>query len=575
MNTINTRFAGFNIQLSKSVTSEDRNQISRSLKSQIANTLQITDPSSIKISFPELSLERSESPIQQLSDSTDLVEFEITSEENASVAQVWNWTYRISEYPDVAYVEPRIALLDPTRLKSILPENTQFPVGTDVRTWHLTQAEVQRAWSNFFSESEPGRGVKIALPDTGYLFHPALNKVLFESETSSAKFAYDFVDPDNLFPGKGWTPGSDPNPIRFGHGVSTAALIFAPNENDNVPGIAPYAEPLFLRVARSDQDVEALEFFAPPLGAAIHYAVNNNAHIISISMGGYPSLSVRRAILNALRKGIIVIASAGNDVPFTVWPSAYRQVIAVASSAVDGSIANRSAKGTRINIAAPGEYVWCAVSRNFNEHSFERRSGTSFATPIVAGIAALWLSRWGVDYLFNEKYKDRPEVIPVVFNKLLREHCSTPENWDKDHWGAGIVNAYELLNAKLPDIEDLANQELDVINEADYHELDEGGISTFNHLFEHVQSNKELMELLLAKLIDKPHENLPEFLRKFGPELAFHFGINKSLYGSWENILGQVKQETDLIKTSIEMNLDAIRAHLKENASQVLRENLL
>jgi serine protease len=575
MNTINTRFAGFNVQLSESVTSEDRNRISKSLKSQIANTLQITDPSSIKISFPELSLEKNESPIQQLSDSTDLVEFEITSEENASVAQVWNWTYRISEYPDVAYVEPRIALLDPTRLKGILPENTQFPVGTDVRTWHLTQTEVQRAWSNFFSESEPGRGIKIALPDTGYLFHPALNKVLFESETRSAKFAYDFVDPDNLFPGKGWTPGSDPNPIRFGHGVSTSALIFAPNENDNVPGIAPYAEPLFLRVARSDRDVKALEFFAPPLGAAIHYAVNNNAHIISISMGGYPTLPVRRAILNALRKGIIVIASAGNDVPFTVWPGAYRQVIAVASSAVDGSIANRSAKGTRINIAAPGEYVWCAVSRNFNEHSFERRSGTSFATPIVAGIAALWLSRWGVDYLFNEKYKDRPELIPIVFNKLLREQCSTPEGWDKEHWGAGIVNAFKLLNAKLPDIADLTNQELDVINRSDYPELDQGGVSTFNHLFEHVQSSKGLMELALAKLVGKPREELPEFLRQFGRELAFHFGINKSLYGLLENILSQVEQEIDLITPSIETSLDEVRTQLKGNASQALQGNLL
>jgi serine protease len=564
--SIGARFSGFNIQLKEPVTSNpgSQSQLKSLLQSQISDVLGV-DRSGIEIVFSESD-----------SDSTDLAEVKIDFQSTnyqgeVSIPNAWDWAYKVSAFENINFAEPRFFLLDLTGLKGTPPKNTQFPIETDKRTWHLEKTGVIDAWNAFFSDpsnSEPGEGVKIALPDTGYLFHPALKEIFYEKNFPD-ELAKDFVDPNNIWAGKNWQPGDIPDPNSFGHGVSTSALIFASHQGNNVPGIAPNAEPLFLRIARSDG-----KLFAPPLGEAINYAVKHNAHIISISMGGYPTIPVRRAILNALRKGIIVIASAGNDVPFTVWPGAYRQVIAVASSAVDGSIANRSAKGTRINIAAPGEYVWCAVSRNFNEHSFERRSGTSFATPIVAGIAALWLSRWGVDYLFNEKYKDRPELIPIVFNKLLREQCSTPECWDKEHWGAGIVNAFKLLNAKLPDIADLTNQELDVINGSDYPELDQGGVSTFNHLFEHVQSSKGLMELALAKLVGKPREELPEFLRQFGRELAFHFGINKSLYGLLENILSQVEQETDLITPSIETSLDEVRVQLKENASQALQENL-
>ena len=488
-------------------------------------------------------------------ESTDLVEMLAKAQykENISVAKAWDWTYRLRSQSWVIHAEPRFALLDVTGgVKGIPPQGTVFPEKTNDREWHLKQIKVPDAWQAFFSDSKlPGQGIKIALPDTGYLFHPALEGVLFEGYSLTTIEQYDFVE--NRPGGKGWA--DNPDPDKFGHGVSVASLIFSPPKGENIPGIAYGAEPIFLRIVPSDSGT-GQELFTPPLARAINYAIDREAHIISISMGGYPTLPVRRAILNAQKKGIIVVASAGNHVPFTVWPGAYDQVIAVASSTVEPSIATHSSRGSRVNIAAPGEYVWCATSDSPFQHSYGRRSGTSFATPLVAGVAALWLSHWGLTYL-SERYG--VERIPLVFDKLLRETSDRPDipnDWDKTYWGAGIVNAYKLLNVDpLPDPDDPAIQVPPTFEQADHVRLDRGGVETFAHLFEQTLSNSEfikgisnrlltdstfLQELrakrlditqwLLSKLFDKSGKELRMFLQTFGQELAFHCGINQSLY---------------------------------------------
>jgi serine protease len=505
---IYTLFKGFNLQLKYPKTSEE--ELSQALADRIGSTLkeQGINFSNVKINFPEQASAHS-------GDDTDLVEVEIETQDDISTAKAWGLKYEIDKLDDIRYVEPRIALLDTTRAKlQGLPPQVELGSEVDdtVLRWHLRQTDVEAAWKAYFEDKhkQPGSGVTIALPDTGYLFHPALYNVLTDGlrlEVTSfvdfSKIAQDFIEPDNnAFLGKGTAQGNRPNRDRFGHGVSTAGLIFSPQERPNdlsglvghswdgihIPGIAPYAKPLFLRIARSDDEARGLEFFAPPLGAAIHHAIERKVNIIAISMGGYPTLTMRRAIVKAQRQGIIVIASAGNNVPFTVWPGAYKDVIAVASSTAEGRRARHSAQGTRINIAAPGQEVWCAVSQSLINHSSAPRSGTSFATPIVAGIAALWLSHHTIDYLSNKKYADRPEAIPIAFNYLLDQTC---DRWNEVRCGPGIINAEKLLAAPLPDIITLEAAGLLVSQRApyldaerqEYLELDEGGIRTFIQMF--------------------------------------------------------------------------------------------
>lgn len=613
MNTIDTRFAGFSMQLRQPISAAHTTQITESLRAEVSERLGIF-PQSVKISFPELSFSAPASRSHPSTDTTDLVEVEIDSRSGASIAQAWSWKYRLDALPRVRYVEPKIALLDPTRLKGAPPTNIPFPEVTENLEWHLEKTFVKDAWQHFSATKPPGTGVKIALPDTGYLFHPTLYNVLFKGPSLGdlPKIAHDFVDPDNLFPGKGFTRGRQPDITRFGHGVSTAALIFAPVtqdrsvlkhtnhtwDNKHIPGIAPHAEPLFLRVARSDYRVNALEFFAPPLGAAIHYAIQQGVHIIAISMGGYPTLAMRRAIIKAQSQGILVIASAGNGVPFTVWPGAYNDVTAVASSTAEGKLAKHSAKGTRITIAAPGEYVWCAISKTFYEHSSARRSGTSFATPIVAGIAALWLSHHGVDQIC-QRYPDRPEAIPIAFNYLLRETC---DRWQEVRCGPGIINAKALLEADLPELATLEaagllapqRETYASLERKEYLDLDEGGIRSFIHLFEQALphqgggDNEHMMQLMLSELLHQPFDGLERFLQTFGHELLFHVGVNQSLYRTVLQALTALTiaevplpaQATTLDELSlanvseVRQRLAEVRSQLREVASRDLSQRL-
>jgi hypothetical protein len=77
-----------------------------------------------------------------------------------------------------------------------------------------------------------------------------------------------------------------------------------------------------------------------------------------------------------------------------------------------------------------------------------RDSGTSFACAGTAGVAALWISHHGRQTLVD---KYGASGIPAVFKQLLQGHCTVPDGWDTDNYGPGIVNAFDLLTAPLPD----------------------------------------------------------------------------------------------------------------------------
>jgi len=145
--------------------------------------------------------------------------------------------------------------------------------------------------------------------------------------------------------------------------------------------------------------------------AAIVYAVKHGAKIINLSIGGSQTSSIeRRAIRYAARHGVLLVAAAGNEHQQgnpVEYPAALLRGgigLAVGATRMDGSRAPFSNTGNYISLAAPGENVFAAESADSDwPHAqpswsspgyYGWASGTSFAAPEVAGVAALV---WGAN----------------------------------------------------------------------------------------------------------------------------------------------------------------------------------
>ena len=199
---------------------------------------------------------------------------------------------------------------------------------------------------------------------------------------------------------------------RNGHGTFVAALAAGSGSNgEGIAGVAGDAQLLIVQAggpAGAFTDVEE--------AAAIVYAVDHGARILNLSLGG-PSTSIteRRAIDYAIARGALLVAAVGNsyangnpvEYPAALLqPTGSRGVggrgLAVAASTRSGERAPFSSTGTHLSLAAPGEAVFSALSSSSPASRYPRvalpgssgglygyGSGTSFASPQVAGAAAL------------------------------------------------------------------------------------------------------------------------------------------------------------------------------------------
>ena len=234
-----------------------------------------------------------------------------------------------------------------------------------------------------------------------------------------------------------------------GHGTGTASIIMSavapPDVSGIITGAAPRVTLIPLRVATS---VVHLSFLK--LTRAITYAADHGHHVLSMSLGGpVPSYFLRRAIQSALDRGVILFASAGNYWPWVVYPAAYEEVVAVAACNCAQDIWALSSGGPGVDITAGGESVWMAGIQTDGRFTMGQASGTSFAAATVASIYALWLAHHGRDQLIA-RY-GLGNLAGVFKEILMTAGVDTPDDWNRQRYGAGILNARKLLEAPLPD----------------------------------------------------------------------------------------------------------------------------
>jgi subtilisin family serine protease len=217
--------------------------------------------------------------------------------------------------------------------------------------------------------------------------------------------------------------GGSPFRDDQGHGTFVAGEIAAnPFNNEGIAGLAFNAQLMIGKVVGADGIVSLQAEVA-----AIHWAVDNGARVINLSLGGVrdpldPSLDTyspleQAAVEYAYSKGVVVVAAVGNgpQSPATPWnfahyPAALPHVIGVSAIRQNGSVPDFSNRDTVYNdIAAPGDAMFSTIPQQLVEASppgcvdhpysdcgpFEFRDaiGTSFAAPQVSAAAALLLGQ--------------------------------------------------------------------------------------------------------------------------------------------------------------------------------------
>lgn len=255
---------------------------------------------------------------------------------------------------------------------------------------YLNVVQAAQAWD--FAKGEQGN-VVVAIVDGGTdRDHPDLTANFWVNSDETPNNGIDddnngFIDDVN-----GWNFANNSNdptglantPSNANHGTHTAGIACAvTNNNTGVAGMSWNAKLMALCISSRTSD-GFLEFG----GEGILYAANNGAKVISLSWGrlGSPSAFEQDLIDFATDMGSLVVAAAGNDNTSALhFPSAYRNVLAVANTTNSDTKSGTSNYGTWVDVAAPGT----SILNTFNHGQYGSQSGTSMSCPLVAGLAAL------------------------------------------------------------------------------------------------------------------------------------------------------------------------------------------
>lgn len=176
-----------------------------------------------------------------------------------------------------------------------------------------------------------------------------------------------------------------------GHGTHVAGTIAALGGNgEGVVGVIP-GNKLNLHIIKVFNN-NGEWAYGSDLALAVDQCINAGATVISMSLGGEGSSTAEDAAFEKARNnGIISIAAAGNDgITAYNYPASYDSVMSVAAVNSAGSRPNWSQFNDQVEISAPGVNVKSTVPNN----QYDTFSGTSMATPHVAGVAALVWSHY-------------------------------------------------------------------------------------------------------------------------------------------------------------------------------------
>ena len=231
-------------------------------------------------------------------------------------------------------------------------------------TWGVNRVHAPAAW-----DTTEGAGVKVAIIDSGIdLSHPDLVGKVDGGYSAITKTERpeDYQD-DN------------------GHGTHVSGTVAALRDGRGVVGVAPKARLYAVKVLDADGSGNLSDVID-----GIVWAAKNGMQVANMSLGApIDSEAMHAAVQFAKGSGLIIVAAAGNSGKEVGFPGAYPETIAVSASDEHDHIAEFSSRGPQVQFIAPGVDI---VSDKMGG-GFVSYSGTSMASPHVAGLAALVVSQ--------------------------------------------------------------------------------------------------------------------------------------------------------------------------------------
>ncbi|WP_328745757.1 type VII secretion-associated serine protease mycosin [Streptomyces sp. NBC_00285] len=307
---------------------------------------------------------------------------------------------------------------------ALVPPTVAHADGIRAKQWALDAMHTQEAW-----RTTKGAGVTVAVLDTGV-------------EADNPDLVGNVLAGKDMI-GFGATEG-DRTWAR--HGTAMAGIIaghgHGVGNGDGVLGIAPESRILPVRVILEDGDparTKARNTRGNALAEGIRWAADHGADVINLSLGddsasAHPEAGEDDAVQYALKKGVVVVASAGNGGDkgdHISYPAAYPGVIVATAVDKYGTRASFSTRRWYATVAAPGDDVVIADP----DHKYYEGWGTSAASAFVSGAAALVKAA-------------HPNLTPAQVKRLLEDTArNAPSGGRDDSRGFGFIDPAAALKA--------------------------------------------------------------------------------------------------------------------------------
>ncbi|MDQ7261897.1 S8 family serine peptidase [Paracoccus sp. PS-1] len=312
--------------------------------------------------------------------------------------------------------------------------------------WHHPLIDTIGAW-----QTTRGQGATVAVIDTGYSSHNELADVLdLRAERNFVEGGTDARDRFSTGP-----------LMQPGHGTLVMSVIASRGSANaagetqkpgGITGTAPEARIMPLRTIRS-----VVDFSQRQIAAAIDHAVAQGADVIAMALGGPTRVaSTEAALRRAVAQGVVIVCAAGNCWPLVVFPAAYAPLgicTAVAALQPDLRPWAKTGRGPQVTFSAFGEHVWGAAKNRAGDSDAGIRAsqGTTLATSISAGVAALWVARHGGRAKLQQAARQRGTTVQAMWVHCATQGMTPPPVWNgSQRLGAGVINAARALGAALP-----------------------------------------------------------------------------------------------------------------------------
>lgn len=304
--------------------------------------------------------------------------------------------------------------------------------------WNLQKIKATMAWD----VSQGDTSVVVGIIDTGVDWdHPDLQANIWKNLD---EIAANGIDDDNNgyiddyygwdFGGLTGTPDNDPMEDMPDHGTHVAGIVSA--STNNGIGIASIGFKSKIMAVKTSQNNYRNPFNQPYIVygyEGITYASDNGADIVNCSWGGSGYSILGQEVINYVTNhGTLVVCAAGNNGSSdSHFPSGYSGALSVASTDQGDIKSSFSNYGSSVDVSAPGSGIYST----WMDNTYITTSGTSMASPLVAGLAALVKAKF-------------PLLNPLQIAERIRVTCDNIDAFNPQYQlqlGKGRINAHSAL----------------------------------------------------------------------------------------------------------------------------------